>query len=58
MRSLARFAIRFLIVFSLTAPGVAQEAEEHAHPPAAAEELGRAHMVQPRPGGIPAGLNR
>jgi tetratricopeptide (TPR) repeat protein len=44
MRSLARFAIRFLIVFSLTAPGVAQEAEEHAHPPAAAEGWGRAHM--------------
>jgi tetratricopeptide (TPR) repeat protein len=45
MRSLARFAIRFLIVFSLTAPGVAQEAEEHAHSHSAAEEgLGRAQM--------------
>ncbi len=45
MRSLARLAICLVIVFSLAAPGVAQEAEEHVHAHSGSEEgLGRAHM--------------
>ena len=45
MRSLRCFATCLLIVFSLSAPGVAQEAEEHGHSHSGSEEgLGRAHM--------------
>ena len=45
MRSLRCFATCLLIVFSLSAPGVAQEAEEHGHSDSVSEEgLGRAHM--------------
>ncbi len=45
MKSLASFAIGFLIVFSLTASGVAQEGEPHEHSYSGPEEgLGRTHM--------------
>ncbi|MGB4783076.1 MAG: hypothetical protein WAQ77_00045 [Candidatus Acidiferrum sp.] len=45
MRSLGCFATCLLIVFSLSAPGVAQEAEEHGHSHSGSEEgLGRVHM--------------
>ncbi len=45
MRRLARHAIYLVIVFSLAAPGVAQEAGEHEHLHSGSEEgLGRAHM--------------
>jgi tetratricopeptide (TPR) repeat protein len=45
MRSLAPFATCLLIVFSLSALGVAQEAEEHGHSHSGSEEgLGRVHM--------------
>lgn len=43
MRSFARLAVPLIIVFSLAAPGVAQEAGEHAHS-GSEEGLGRAHM--------------
>src|SRR5258705_756268 len=45
MKPLASFAIGILIVFSLTAFGVAQGDEEHVHGSLGSEEgLGRAHM--------------
>ena len=45
MRSLRCFATCLFIVSSLSAPGVAQEAEEHGHSHLGSEEgLGRAHM--------------
>ena len=45
MRSFRRFATCFLIILSFGAPGIAQEAEEHAHGSLGSEEgLGRAHM--------------
>ena len=45
MRSLRCFATCLLIVFSLSVPGVAQEAEEHGHSHSGSEEgLGRVHM--------------
>jgi tetratricopeptide (TPR) repeat protein len=45
MRPLRSFATFLLIVFSLSAPGVAQEAEEHGHPHSGAEEgLGHVHV--------------
>jgi tetratricopeptide (TPR) repeat protein len=45
MRSSRRFAVSFLIMLSLGAPGLAQEAEEHVHgSPGSEEGLGHAHM--------------
>src|SRR6266850_523010 len=45
MRSLRCFATCLLIVFSLSAPGVAQEADEHGHSHSGSEEgLGHVHM--------------
>jgi hypothetical protein len=46
MRSFRRFAICFLIIMlSFGAPGITQEAEEHAHgSPGSEEGLGRVHM--------------
>ena len=45
MRSLRCFATCLLIVFSLSASGVAQEAEEHGHSHSGSEEgLGRVHV--------------
>jgi len=45
MRSLRRLAVSLLIMISFSAPGIAQEAEEHAHAsPGSEEGLGRAHM--------------
>src|SRR5258705_4698397 len=45
MRSFRRCALCFLIMLSVVAPGIAQEAEEHMHPsPGSEEGLGRAHM--------------
>src|SRR5437879_13759270 len=48
MRSSRRLAICFLIMLSFSAPGIAQEAEEHVHAsPGSEEGLGRAHMEIP-----------
>ena len=45
MKSLASFAMGFVIVFSLTASGVSQERAEDEHSYARPEEgAGRAHM--------------
>src|SRR5258705_10108538 len=45
MGSFRRFAICLLVLLSFGAPAIAQEAEEHAHASAGAEEgLGHAHM--------------
>ena len=45
MRSFAHFAICCLVVLSLGATGIAQEAEEHVHAsPGSEEGLGHAHM--------------
>jgi len=45
MRSFRRFAICFLTMLSLGAPGLTQEAEEHVHgSPGSEEGLGHAHM--------------
>ncbi len=59
MRSLRCFATCLLIVFSLSAPGVAQEAEEQGHSHSGSEEgLGRVHMDISCPSAVGAKFDR
>ena len=59
MRSLRCFATCFLIVFSLPAPGVAQEAGEHGQSHSGSEEgLGRVHMDIPCASAVGAKFDR